>query len=95
MYNLATHAELHRSLGEEILNSVSHKKWTSAAILRNRHSAGHFRSAVERDNVMSSATMTDDVETFDFTREIRAFQARVEIRLASANSNFDVVYSTI
>lgn len=38
---------------------------------------GLLRSAVEIDNVMSLAT-TNDVKTFDFSAEIRAFQARVE-----------------
>jgi len=42
-----------------------------------------------RDNVMSPATMTNDVETFDFSEEIRAFQARVETVLTSLNSDFD------
>lgn len=38
---------------------------------------------------MSPATMTDDVETFDFSGKIRAFQSRVATGLISANSDFD------
>lgn len=34
---------------------------------------------------MSLATMTNDVETFDFSEEIRAFQARVKTGLTSVN----------
>jgi len=44
---------------------------------------------------MSSATMTNDVETFDFSEEIRAFQARVETVLTSLNSDFDAANSAI
>lgn len=40
---------------------------------------------------MSLATMTNDVETFDFSGEIRAFQARVETDLTSVNLDFDAV----
>lgn len=44
---------------------------------------------------MSPATMTNDVETFDFSREIRAFQAKVKTGLTSLNSDFDAANSAI
>jgi len=44
---------------------------------------------------MSPATMTNDVETFDFSEEIRTFQARVETVFTSLNSDFNAANSAI